>query len=310
MKSAHDQLLLTVQQVHLVSKALLSPDMGVGLLVILFVSLMQGVSCKTWEVNLPSRLEGITESCITVPCGFMVPESYEPEVLNCSNGVVWRRGSKYGPQVFPNKIQGYIAGDVTQKNCTTVFQLMPKNYSDVYFLRLECPNTVKYTYDKGVIINTRPVPSPPIMTPVGQVSEGHLVSLSCSAPVFCSALPPSLTWLPADITWQETTQLQQVSDGLVVMASTVTFFASALHHNRSVACCVSYPLTKGGSTNSSATTQRLNVLYAPRSTTAALSPSGPVSEGDTVSFFCSSDANPPVSLYTWYRLDEGQVIWF
>lgn len=40
---------------------------------------------------------------------------------------------------------------------------------------------------------------------------------------------------------------------------------------------------------------------APRLTVATLSPSSPVSEGRIVVFTCSSDANPPVSLYTWYR---------
>lgn len=33
----------------------------------------------------------------------------------------------------------------------------------------------------------------------------------------------------------------------------------------------------------------------------------PVPEGQTVTFTCLSDANPPVSLYTWYRVDSGHV---
>lgn len=100
----------------------------------------------------------------------------------------------------------------------------------------------------------------------------------------------------------------QQSDGRVtIMTSTLTFIASADHHNQSISCSVSYPLTKGGSSQPSATTQRLNVLYAPRVTVATLSTSAPVSEGHRVMFTCWSDANPPVSLYIWYKVESGKL---
>lgn len=43
---------------------------------------------------------------------------------------------------------------------------------------------------------------------------------------------------------------------------------------------------------------------------ATLSTSVPVPEGSNVTFTCRSDANPPVSLYTWYRVDGGEVTAF
>lgn len=46
----------------------------------------------------------------------------------------------------------------------------------------------------------------------------------------------------------------------------------------------------------------------PRMTAITLTPSGPLSEGRTVILMCSSDANPPVSTYDWYRADsKGEV---
>ncbi|XP_077937451.1 uncharacterized protein LOC120827000 isoform X2 [Gasterosteus aculeatus] len=88
---------------------------------------------------------------------------------------------------------------------------------------------------------------PPQLTSVGQVSEGDQVKLRCLAPVPCSTLPPSITWLPRDPSRQEQTQTQQSLDGLRTMTSTLTFAASAEHHNQSVSCSVSYPLIRGGS---------------------------------------------------------------
>ncbi|XP_070702920.1 sialic acid-binding Ig-like lectin 14 [Pempheris klunzingeri] len=203
---------------------------------------------------------------------------------------------------------GYcVDGDLTRKNCTTTFHGFTEDYNDTYFFRLECPNGLKFSFTKRVNITIQPGLPPPRLTSAAQVSEGGQVRLLCSVPVPCPILPPSLTWLPRDTSMQEDTQTQQSMDGQVTMTSTLTFVASARHHNQSISCSVSYPLTGGGSTRPSATNQTLNVLYAPRFTVATLSTSGPVSEGRTVAFTCLSDANPPVSLYTWYRADSGQL---
>uniref|UniRef100_A0A4W6FPD5 Si:ch211-171h4.5 n=1 Tax=Lates calcarifer TaxID=8187 RepID=A0A4W6FPD5_LATCA len=290
--------------------------MDVGLtLVSLFIAVMQGVFCKTWDVTLPQRIVGISHSCITVPCHFEVPNEHEAGVLQCTDSGVWRKGNMTGPFInslnsqspLNNVVQVHVVGNLTQKNCTTVFYNFPKDYNNIYFFRLQCPNEVKYNFAKGVSITVQTAPSAPLLTSVNQISEGAQVRLQCSVPVPCSVLPPSLTWLPQDSSRQEETEMLQNVDGQRIMMSAVTFTASADHHNQSIVCSVSYPLFEGGSTESSAATQRLNVLYAPRFTTATLSTSGPVSEGRTVTFTCSSDANPPVSHYTWYRDDSGNL---
>lgn len=297
--------------------------MGVGLAVVtLHIALMQGVFSKDWGVTLPKSIMGINGSCITVPCLFEVPNEQDANILNCSNSVIWKKGSIFGPDVFTahnpftNTLPGQIVGNLTKKNCTTVFHNFPKNYSDMYFLRLDCKNPVKYTFSTGINIVAQPGLPPPTLTPVSQVSQGAQVRLKCSVPVPCSILPPSLTWFPRDNSRIEDTQMQQNENGQTTMTSTLIFTASADHHNRSITCSVSYPLTKGGSTEPSATTQRLNILYVPRFTAAELSTSGPLSEGRVVALTCSSDANPPVSSYTWYRIrpenltkmGEGEIL--
>ncbi|XP_075907666.1 sialic acid-binding Ig-like lectin 12 [Nelusetta ayraudi] len=291
--------------------------MGVRLVeVALFIPLMQGVVCRTWAVTLPQSIMGLSGSCIIIPCRFDVPETVDKRLTLCSNqSVVWKKERSDGLSVYngrnlPNQIQGRVVGDVTRKDCTTSFHSFPQNYSDVYFFRLECDEILRFTFREPVNILVKPEASPPKLTPVTQVSEGAQVRLQCSVPVPCSSLPPSITWHLGNNPIHGQSQKQHVTfmaqkDEPMIMTSLLTFKALAEHHNQRVTCNASYPLTTGGSKRSSATTQQLDVQYGPRLTEATLGTPGPLAEGRTVMLTCSSDANPPVDSYTWYRARTG-----
>ncbi|XP_045542989.1 B-cell receptor CD22-like [Salmo salar] len=47
--------------------------------------------------------------------------------------------------------------------------------------------------------------------------------------------------------------------------------------------------------------ETLTVTYGSRNTSVSVSPSGVIVEGSSVTLTCSSDANPPVDKYTWYK---------
>lgn len=111
--------------------------------------------------------------------------------------------------------------------------------------------------------------------------------LQCSVPVPCPDLPPSITWLPRQGFISEQRRLHQVTsdnnlsficvavfyflavcvslinqneDELLTLTSTLTFIASANHHNRNITCSASYPLLNGSTLGPSASTQVLGVL--------------------------------------------------
>ncbi|XP_076140989.1 protein amalgam-like isoform X3 [Alosa pseudoharengus] len=52
----------------------------------------------------------------------------------------------------------------------------------------------------------------------------------------------------------------------------------------------------------------LNVQYSPRNTVVSRSPSNETLEGASVTLTCSSDANPPVESYTWFKVDESTPV--
>ncbi|KAM9454874.1 B-cell receptor CD22-like [Clarias gariepinus] len=51
-----------------------------------------------------------------------------------------------------------------------------------------------------------------------------------------------------------------------------------------------------------------NVLYAPKRVTVSINRSGEIVENSSVTLTCSSDANPPVELYTWYKVNESSPV--
>ncbi|XP_045546892.1 sialoadhesin isoform X1 [Salmo salar] len=48
-------------------------------------------------------------------------------------------------------------------------------------------------------------------------------------------------------------------------------------------------------------------VYKPKKTSVSVSPSGEIVEGSSVTLTCSSDANPPVDKYTWYKKNGASL---
>ncbi|KAK7899318.1 hypothetical protein WMY93_020171 [Mugilogobius chulae] len=280
---------------------------GFGLVLVWILSLMQGVNGNPWNLTVPMRIMGIEGSCVSVPCSFNVPDPYIPALSNCSGGAYWRIG-----QLGATMKTAHVLGDLRQKNCTTVFENFTKNQNDFYFFRLDCPKSkLKYTFVQGVHITVTPGVTPPTLTSVTSVShvtEGSQVRLHCSAMAPCILLPPSFIWTAPKSDRHEQTQILQTSDGQMMLKSTLAFTASAQHHNQTVTCSVSYPLSTGGSTKPFTNSHTLNVVYGPKNTAAHVSVSGPVPEGSFVNFTCSSQANPPVSAYAWFSNTNGTAV--
>ncbi|KAK6326172.1 hypothetical protein J4Q44_G00018170 [Coregonus suidteri] len=133
--------------------------------------------------------------------------------------------------------------------------------------------------------------------------EGTSVSLICSAAAPCPSLPPTLTWTP---TLSDSVEDSQETPNQVI-TSILNFTASHVHHGEKISCTASYKRQAGKSDKSSKTYLTVTVLYSPKNTSVSVSPSSSVVEGSSVSLTCSSNANPAVGRYNWYRVNGEQV---
>ncbi|XP_036413147.1 B-cell receptor CD22-like [Colossoma macropomum] len=118
------------------------------------------------------------------------------------------------------------------------------------------------------------------ISPSGEIVEGNSVNLTCSS----DANPPVQNY-----TWFKRTSL--VAKGETYTVNNISSVDSGEYKCRSS--------NEHGEKYSEAVT--LNVLYPPRSVSVSISPSGEIGEGSSVNLTCSSDANPPVQNYTWFK---------
>ncbi|XP_064805684.1 B-cell receptor CD22-like isoform X2 [Oncorhynchus masou masou] len=265
--------------------------------------------------TMPDRLDVLTGSCVQIPCSFDISHqnkyTFNSTILTSG---VWIKGNPYfgerpdnvifNSSEMVNRYQGEITGNMSQKNCTTVFFIVTNSYTNIYFFRIESQPFRATDTEKSVHIVVSDFPSSPILTVLGEVKEGTPVSLNCSAVAPCPEQPPELTWtLPTQFTTEN--QLQENPDRTKSVLSTVTFTPSYLHHEKNITCTAVYPV--GTSNKRAEHNMMLNVSFSPKDISASISPDDPVSVGSCVNLTCSSTANPPVTNFTWFKISEGET---
>ncbi|XP_070965586.1 sialoadhesin-like [Oncorhynchus clarkii lewisi] len=122
------------------------------------------------------------------------------------------------------------------------------------------------------------------VSPSGEIVEGSSVTLTCSS----DANPPvqSYTW------WYKKNGGDYQS-----MTGPQLVFNQIQSSDTEEYYCESQ--NEMGTDRSR--TINMDVKYKPKSTSVSVSPSGEIVEGSSVTLTCSSDANPPVDKYTWYK---------
>ncbi|XP_065150683.2 B-cell receptor CD22-like [Paramisgurnus dabryanus] len=209
-----------------------------------------------------------------------------------------------------------MIGNLTERNCSTVFYNIMMNHSDPYYFRLQMePDVFKATFNtnpnnasdssKTVRINVIDSPQPPelIFSPdvSKYVMEGTAVNLICSAEAPCPKQPPTLSWTNIPKSANIITQLQEKPDKTHSVFSSMTFNASYMDHRMNISCTATYPRNISNNTTVNSTVM-LQVSFPPKETRIIIKPSASVTVGTNVTFTCQSKASPSNNMtYTWYK---------
>ncbi|KAK9953458.1 hypothetical protein ABG768_017447 [Culter alburnus] len=281
---------------------------------------------------MPQTVTALTGSCVQIPCTFNISDFEDKRKKSESNYGIWLKNkSQFADSdsfiafnSSKNIIRGFsdiqMTGNLTERNCTTVFYNIMKNHSDLYYFRLEMePNVFRATFNpnkpdsrKTVNITVRDSPQPPELKPNDQrsVMEETTVNLSCSAEAPCPKQPPTISWSNIPESANITTQLQEKPDKTQSVFSHMTFKASYVDHRRNISCTVTYPRNTSNDSTVE-TTMMLRVLFPPKETHITIDPSASASVGTNVTLTCKSKAGPLNDMnYTWYkRGQEMPVAW-
>ncbi|KAF5897109.1 B-cell receptor CD22-like isoform X1, partial [Clarias magur] len=250
---------------------------------LLFLLMCSGVVSQTWSVHyIPDSICALKRSTVMTGCNYTYPDDYTIQRVFWSRELVT---DKEPPDLsldpkYRDRVQ-YL-GD-TQSDCSLrLSNVTEQDQGKYYFRFITTTATGKYQGRDGIKLSVTELQVEMIPD---SVVEGDNVSLTCKTTC-------SLTVTPT-FTWYKHEHLSSF-----ISSSNPLHLRSVRQSDAgSYSCAI-----QGESYRSGA--GKLDVQYPPKTVSVSISPSGRIVEGSSVTLTCSSDANPPVQLYTWYNVNE------
>ncbi|XP_038581375.1 B-cell receptor CD22-like [Micropterus salmoides] len=274
-------------------------------------------------ITAPQKMEALNGSCLQIPCNFSAKAEQEFDSSRETFGVWIKSDSRFG--INPNNVifnssrtvniyPMRITGNLSQKNCTTMFSSLLTSYTNTYFFRINKPFMSTASCDPLQITIKDSPPSPRIEIPA-DLKEKQSVTITCSASTPCPHSPPKLTW---NLQQDSHNNTEENTDRTFTTKIQETITLSDQHDGYNITCSARYPVNEGKDVKTAEERKTLSVSYAPKNTSVSISPSGLVSVGSWVTLTCSSRAKPPVSRFTWFKsstdgpmtVSEGEVYSF
>ncbi|XP_016524894.1 myeloid cell surface antigen CD33-like [Poecilia formosa] len=260
----------------------------------------------TLFITAPEKIEALTGSCLQIPCSFNTKHK-RFDSRRTVYGVWMKKSLKFSlnqnvvifnssesVNTYPLK----MIGNLGEKNCTTLFPYLNTSYTDKYFFRVENGQFRATACAKPLQITVEDSPRSPSINVPSDLKEHQSVTLTCSAFTPCPHSPPQLT---CNLQQDSVGKTEKNTDGTFTTKIQENITLSDTHDGYNITCSARYPVIGGSKT--AGTEMTLSVSYAPKNTSASISPSGLVSAGSWVELSCSSRAKPPPR-FTWFRISK------
>ncbi|XP_035981011.1 B-cell receptor CD22-like [Fundulus heteroclitus] len=255
-------------------------------------------------LTIPNKIEALSGSCLLVPCSFRAEKGITEFNSGKETRGAWiqSKNNIYDIDQGVNTDLAKITGNLRQRNCTTVFSDINKSQEDKYFLRIENGGYKATACSTPLHITVQDSPWSPSINIPADLKEHQSVTISCSALTPCPHSPPELTW---NLQKDSHRQTEKNTEGTFTTKIQENITLSDTHDGYNISCSATYPVNGGNKTAETEVT--LSVSYAPKDTSASISPSGLVSAGSWVELNCSSRAKPSAS-FSWFRNSKHGAI--
>ncbi|KAL4000861.1 neuroligin [Sarotherodon galilaeus] len=218
-------------------------------------------------ITAPKQMEALSGSCLQIPCSFRPKEEQK---FNSTRKIfgVWIKNYVYF-DIYPNNVifnssgavsiyPMSITGNLSQRDCTTLFTNLTTNYTDTYFLRVEREPFKATAQQDPLQITVRDSPWRPNITIPGDLKEKESVTITCSALTPCPHSPPQLTW---NLQQDSHNKIEKNTDGSFTTKIQHTITLSDTRDGKKIwgPCSARYPVNQGKDTKTAETEEALSV---------------------------------------------------
>lgn len=260
----------------------------------------------TWGVSSPKDVQGLTGSCLLIPCIFSFPAD-----VSVPNGItaIWYydySGKRQvvihsgDPKLVDERFRGRaeLTGNMDHKVCNLLLKDLKLEDSGTYNFRFEISDGNRWSDVRGTTVTVTNNPSPPTITIPHELREGVEVNVNCSTPYLClQEEQVSLHWQGQDPTRSVISNFQSLEPTGVYHQTTLHMAPSWQDHRRTLRCQLSL------ATHSSQKEVYLQVQHAPKGVEILLSSSGRnILPGNLVTLTCRVNSSyPAVSSVEWVK---------
>ncbi|XP_039645574.1 sialoadhesin-like isoform X2 [Perca fluviatilis] len=264
-------------------------------------------------ITAPKQMEALSGSCLLIPCIFSAKPDQDFNSVRKTFGLWIKSDSRFGTNrnnVIFNSSGTFttypmsITGDLSQKQCTTLFSSLITSYTDTYFFRIENGPFTATADCNPLQITVHDSPPSPRIEISGDLKEKESVTISCSASTPCPHSPPKLTW---NLQQDPPNNIEENTDRTFTTKIQKTITLSDTHDGFTISCSATYPVNEGREVKTAEERKTLNVSYPPKDVMVVISPTDPVSVGSVVNLTCSCRGKHPVVNFVWYMISDGRL---
>ncbi|XP_029580271.1 sialoadhesin-like [Salmo trutta] len=254
-----------------------------GSVIVVFILSVSGGLGQFSVTYTKTSIFALKGSSVDLPCSYTYPSGY---TVGTTQWHYWKH-RQYNNEI---KHQSDYSGRVEYRgnkinDCTLRIRNLRESDSGEYRFRYEtiAHDTWSYIWRPASGGVTLSVTDLKVWLTSTMVTEGSPVTLTCRT-ISPLSDNPNPTYI-----WYKNKQYLQYNSSPWYIYSVSSDDAG------------SYSCAVNGHEDLHSPEVTLTVRYKPKNISVSVSPSGEIVEGSSVTLTCSSDANPPVQTYTWYK---------